>query len=185
MSACSVSGCSGTWYARTFCHKHYARWNRHGDPLVLRPNLEFSRAVWWRISEEPISGCWLWTGAMNSTGYGVASVNGKRTGAHRAVYTLLRGEIGAGLTIDHLCRVPSCVNPWHMEAVPQGVNTLRGNACSGVNSRKTHCKRGHPFDSENTYRTRSGGRCCRRCHRAHKERLRRERPARERYAPRR
>lgn len=31
------------------------------------------------------------------------------------------------------------------------------------NSQKTHCKNGHPFDEENTYITRSGGRTCRTC----------------------
>lgn len=32
-------------------------------------------------------------------------------------------------------------------------------------SRKTHCKRGHPFDDVNTYIAPRGGRFCRECHR--------------------
>lgn len=30
-------------------------------------------------------------------------------------------------------------------------------------SRKTHCKRGHPFDEDNTYYKKSSGRSCRQC----------------------
>ena len=162
-ATCSVDGCVGRASSRDMCQKHYTRFVRHGDPTTVRPTADFRRAMWWRISEEPISGCWLWTGPINRYGYGVACVSGRRMSAHRAVYEILRGAIPDGLTIDHLCRVTSCVNPWHMEAVPQGVNTLRGNTVSGVNSRKTHCLRGHPFDEQNTRRTRDGYRSCRAC----------------------
>lgn len=33
---CAVAGCSGPVEARGFCHKHYRRWQRHGDPLAGR-----------------------------------------------------------------------------------------------------------------------------------------------------
>jgi hypothetical protein len=32
-----------------------------------------------------------------------------------------------------------------------GVNVLRGVGAAAKNARKTHCKRGHPFDEANTY----------------------------------
>lgn len=31
---CSIKGCQGQSRARGWCRKHYARWARHGDPLV-------------------------------------------------------------------------------------------------------------------------------------------------------
>lgn len=50
-------------------------------------------------------------------------------------------EIPDGLVIDHLCRNRSCVNPYHMEPVPQSVNAERGNKARAAE--KTHCKSGH------------------------------------------
>ena len=83
---------------------------------------------WWRwVEPDPITGCWLWTGAMfQSTGYGALRVNGRTTVAHRIGYECFNGPIPAGLVLDHLCRVRSCVNPAHLEAVTGQVNVLRG-----------------------------------------------------------
>jgi hypothetical protein len=36
-SICSVSGCGSLSEVRGWCHKHYARWLRHGDPTVALP----------------------------------------------------------------------------------------------------------------------------------------------------
>lgn len=119
-----------------------------------------------RISTE--SGCWRWTGRTSPL-YGkllvrVEGITVQRY-AHRVVYEMFRGPIPDGLTIDHLCRNPPCVNPWHLEPVTQGVNTLRGNAVSAVNLRKTHCLRGHPLFGDNVYwrRDRPGTRQCKAC----------------------
>lgn len=113
------------------------------------------------IVPDPISGCWQWTGAVSRAGYGRFWLTGA-TDAYRAAWQIFRGEIPAGLTLDHLCRNRRCVNPEHLEPVPGPVNILRGNGPTAVNARKTHCKRGHPFDAENTGIT-SNGRRCRRC----------------------
>lgn len=67
------------------------------------------------------------------------------------------GPIPEGLSLDHLCRVPLCVNPRHLEPVPLAENILRGTGPAANNLRKTTCVKGHPFDA-----TRTGGRW-RRC----------------------
>lgn len=64
--------------------------------------------------------CWLWIGKLNDSGYGII-----RSGlAHRYSY-LQRGDIPEGYQIDHLCGLRCCVNPYHLEAVPQEENLKR------------------------------------------------------------
>jgi hypothetical protein len=85
--------------------------------------------------------------------------------AHRFAYELFVDEIPDGLTLDHLCRNPRCVNPGHLEPVTQRENTLRGISPVAVNAAKTHCKHGHLLDEANTYMTNAGSRQCRTCNR--------------------
>lgn len=85
-------------------------------------------ALFNRIEPEPNTGCWLWTGRQNRQGYGSVRIpgsDGHCTMAHRLVYSRLRGAIPNGLTLDHLCRVKSCVNPNHLEPVTLRVNIER------------------------------------------------------------
>lgn len=69
-------------------------------------------------------GCWTWTGSKHPLGYGMAKALGERY-AHRVSYRLHRGPIPEGLTIDHLCRNRSCVNPAHLEVVSLAENIRR------------------------------------------------------------
>lgn len=127
-------------------------------------------------------GCWLWMG-KTAKGYGRITVGSWADGSvrevqvHRLVYEILAGPIDGDLTIDHLCRVRRCVNPDHLEPVPLRENLLRGVSSPAVNSRKTRCKRGHPFTPENTFITKVGYRQCRTCGRYHAAGYRRMREA--------
>lgn len=118
-----------------------------------------------KFSPEPNSNCWLWSASTNNAGYGKISWNGKLKLAHRVTYELIKGTIKEGLELDHLCRTPLCVNPDHLEPVTSKENVLRGNGLASVNAKKTHCKRGHEFNQENTLLTKSGKRRCRVCDR--------------------
>lgn len=74
---------------------------------------------------EPNSGCWLWLGRVNESsnnGYGYYGPSL----AHVISYVAFRGCIPDDFELDHLCRVRSCVNPWHLELVTKVVNILRG-----------------------------------------------------------
>lgn len=110
-------------------------------------------------------GCWLFTSAVNPNGYGYFSIKGRYYLAHRVVYEWRVGPIPQGKQIDHLCRVRRCVNPDHLEPVTCKENTHRGDGPAGRNARKTHCKRGHPFNEANTHLRLAGGRSCRACRR--------------------
>lgn len=116
------------------------------------------------ISKCPMSGCWIWTGSMNSSGYGRIFVRRKGICAHRFVYEHLVGPIPQGMDIDHLCRVRACVNPAHLEPVTRQVNLLRGETLPAALAKRTHCINGHAFSINNT-RLWKGTRICRACDR--------------------
>jgi hypothetical protein len=103
------------------------------------------------------SECWLWTAAVSKTGYGKFGIGYRTRGAHRVAYELIVGPIPEGLTLDHLCRTPLCVNPAHLEPVPIAENIRR--AFQDV----THCKRGHEYVPANTYVNANGWRSCLAC----------------------
>ena len=106
--------------------------------------------------------CWLWPGATK-VGYAWGLVKYKPELLHRFFYRELREPIPEGLHIDHLCRVRNCLNPWHMEAVTQKENTLRGDAPTIRAKRDNLCVRGlHSMD--NAYvNPKTGWRRCRSC----------------------
>jgi hypothetical protein len=72
------------------------------------------------------SPCWIWQRATNEHGYGSKRIAGREYRAHRVVYERERGDIPEGLELDHLCRVPACVNPDHLEPVTHAENIQRG-----------------------------------------------------------
>lgn len=126
-----------------------------------------------KIRRDPDTGCWLWTGATNSNGYGQIKVDGRTTYAHRFAYEVARGPVPAGMELDHLCSVRRCVRPSHLEAVDHRTNLLRGQtttaAMANRNGQVTHCPQGHPYDEANTYRW-GGRRHCKACHAARQRR---------------
>lgn len=64
----------------------------------------------------PATGCWLFTGGLNESGYGVlgAPRSNKFIKAHRASWELHKGPIPKGVLVLHRCDVPSCCNPGHL-----------------------------------------------------------------------
>lgn len=65
-------------------------------------------------SELVDSGCVLWRGYVNESGYGWMSVGGKALRVHRISYELHFGPIPNGLCVLHRCDVPNCIAPAHL-----------------------------------------------------------------------
>lgn len=163
-STCLTDDCERFAHSRGFCNMHYQRKLKDGSikPLKTLNSRPPEDRFWDFVTKTET--CWLWTGRTDRDGYGAYCANYKDYRAHRYAYLNLVGPIPEGLVIDHLCRVRNCVNPSHMEPVTDAENTMRGQGQGAVNSKKTHCKYGHEYTEENTYRYNGGKwRNCRKC----------------------
>lgn len=134
---------------------------------------DFSPEDWYRFWSrvEKTNSCWIWKGECKSDGYGIFSTHSMpRIAVHRISFTLIRGSIPSGLTLDHLCRVRSCVNPSHLEPVTDKENVLRGAGPTAINYRKTSCPYGHLLDVINARGDRRCSTCTRLSRRRYVER---------------
>lgn len=117
-------------------------------------------------------GCWEWLGQLSRGGYAIRQYVGHASKrVHRTTYELTWGEIPEGLVIDHLCRNRACVNPWHLEAVTNRENLLRG--LRPPVTLLSHCAHGHELTPENIKISRKNGveyRECWPCNRAYRRR---------------
>ena len=74
------------------------------------------------------NGCWFWTGARsrgkgNVKWYGSFHVKGRTVRAHRFSAEVIGGKaLPPGHDRGHTCDFSLCVNPDHIEIVPQEVN---------------------------------------------------------------
>lgn len=128
-----------------------------------KPSALIPDRFWSKVDAPSVDECWLWMAARSWGGYGAFWVDNGARRAHRWLYELLVGPIPDGLTLDHLCVNPPCVNPGHLEPVTAGANALRGDGPPAQNARRTHCIRDHEFTEENTVVQADGHRRCRTC----------------------
>lgn len=144
---CGYLDCGRPHQARGLCTGHYWQW-RQG--ISLRPLRDVSIApterFWEKVNKQgpvnPITGtrCWLWTDSPNASGHGQFRVGKMKIYAHRFAWLDCGYEVPdqgwfdpfrnpTGWVLDHDgergCGNPICVNPDHLELVPNPINSSR------------------------------------------------------------
>ena len=133
---CSVPDCGRKAHSRGMyqglCRRHAERVRIHGSVDIpgssllerIRAKIDLQGPV---PEHRPHLGpCHLWTSALNEDEYPRISHNGRARPAHRLLYALVTGnEVPKGMTIDHVCMVPWCMNLAHFEIVTRRENSLR------------------------------------------------------------
>lgn len=172
--------CTNFAQARGLCSTHYARWRATGTTAKAeRPSA--ADRFWSRVDKAgptpqhvpELGPCWVWGGAGPSD-YGWFYMDGRQFRPHRVSWFLHTGEWPKALLL-HKCDNPPCVRPEHLREGDYLTNN-RDTVLKGrhANTRKTHCKNGHEFTSENTGIRPTGGRWCRSCARLRTEEFRRQ-----------
>lgn len=85
-----------------------------GHPVryVSRAHVNRTSGVDYVLSERGYeTPCWIWQLHTSKQGYGKT----RRGQAHVAYYERVHGRLPKDMTLHHLCRVKSCVNPDHMQ----------------------------------------------------------------------
>lgn len=115
------------------------------------------------------NGCWIWQGAVSSTGYGAIRRRGRMYKTHQIMAASSFGPRPAGAHVCHTCDVRRCCNPAHLyygtqkQNIADAIRRGRFRTLGEFRRQTTHCPQGHRYDAANTYARPSGGRGCRAC----------------------
>lgn len=119
----------------------------------------------WKSTSINDKGCWIWNLARHSkTGHGLVSVKNIQVYVHRYIFCLYHNlDYKSPILALHICNTPACWNPLHLYGGTHSDN-MRDTVKAGTHkeAKKTHCSRGHEYNSENTMKN-NRKRSCRAC----------------------
>lgn len=96
--------------------------------------------------------CLIWTNSLDRDGYGTFFFRGANRRAHRVAWYIANGEIPDDMVINHVCRNRACVNHQHLGLTTKSENVMRDSVAPAyINSQKTTCPAGHPYDKTVTW----------------------------------
>jgi len=82
-------------------------------------NEDYKRKVELRILAKshvnPITGCRIWDGAKDPSGYGAIHLYDQYLAIHRVAYEIWVSPIPEGKILMHECDNPSCIEPQHLK----------------------------------------------------------------------
>lgn len=131
MKKCSVEKCNNVVYCKTWCNKHYRKWQRLGDPLSgkfeslnkpgtkehISENIIKRPAPYGKFYQDLIGPCWIWQQSLDKDGYGKIKIKGKHIKVTKAVMIIWNFiNENDNRWILHHCDITSCVNPDHLYA---------------------------------------------------------------------
>lgn len=123
----------------------------------------------WNRYEVREDGCWI--SGYSTASHGYAQIGWKEGGerrlwlAHRIAWYATHGDIPDGMTVDHICRTRTCINPDHLRLMTNWDNARRNNqGGSDDYPSDWSCKRNHGFEHRSKVT-----RACLKCHKLHNE----------------
>lgn len=124
---CAIEGCAAKVECRGWCHKHYMRWYKHGDPnLLLRA--ENGEPARWLIEHVTFEGtdCLIWPFGRAGKGYaGPVTIEGRTALACRFMCEMANGPPPSSEhEAAHSCGkgTDSCIHPKHLRWATQSEN---------------------------------------------------------------
>jgi len=106
------------WHSKAW-HEAEAYWTTRrnstmsasGDYTMTEEDVQ---RFWNRVRMAGPNDCWIWLGAIASTGYGLLEVDRQSIRAHRAAWAIQYGELSSEDTCHHRCGNRLCVNHNHI-----------------------------------------------------------------------
>lgn len=109
------------------------------------------------VQVDEATGCWLWTGMLDTHGRGSFGLFRKLVQAHVVAYQLFVGPVPDGKELHHTCLTTRCVNWRHLKALTRTEHVAAHVAI------RTHCKHGHALTPDNLYHNSKRERRCKQC----------------------